>query len=246
VTRQANPRGIDLVQRPARVEASLWRRYRLESETDCREQLFNRYVGYARNLAGWLFTKRPPPKPELTDYQQFAYKGLLEAIDGYDPLRGAPFQSFARRRILGSISDGIARMSEISAMLRQRRRVEQERVRSLNQSTDESEKEPLSALSELAVGLAIGLILEGTRLIGTDDDPDPSPSAYDSLEYRQLQARLARVVQTLPEKEEAVIRHHYANGLSFTQIAQLLGLSNGRISQIHRSALERLRKRLGT
>jgi RNA polymerase sigma factor for flagellar operon FliA len=207
--------------------------------------LFNRYVGFARGLAAWLFTKRPPPKPELADYQQLAYQGLLQAIDGYDPLRGAPFQSFARRRILGNISDGIARMSEINAMLRQRRRIEQERVRSVVQTEHEGHTEPLAALSELAVGLAIGLMLEGTRLVGTDEDPDPAPSAYDSLEYRQLQARLAQAVQMLPAKEEAIIRQHYANGLSFSQIAQLLGLSNGRISQLHQSALERLRARIG-
>lgn len=244
MTREA-PRGIDLVERPARVEASLWRRYRLEAQAACREHLFNLYVGFARALAISRFRRRAPPKPELTDYQQFAYQGLLEAIEGYNPLNGAPFPSFARRRILGNISDGIARMSEIDAQISRRRMSGRERLRSLATSEKGKEPEPLSALSDVAVGLAIGLILEGTRLVGGDSHPDPAPSAYDSLEFRQLQTRLAEAVTALPAREQAIIRHHYANGLSFAQVAELLGLSRGRISQLHQSALERLRKRIG-
>ena len=245
MNRQETPRGIGLIERPARVEASLWRRYRLEEEAECREHLFNRYVNFARALAGRFFRKCTPPKPELADYRHFAYQGLLEAIDIYNPLRGAPFEYFARRRIVGSISDGIAHMSEREARISQRRRIERGRVRSLSQTETGKQRDPLSELSDLAVGLAVGLILEGTRLIGTDKDADPAPSAYDSLEYRQLQARLANAVQMLPAREEAIIRHHYANGLSFTQIAQLMSLSKGRVSQLHQSALGRLRGKIG-
>jgi RNA polymerase sigma factor FliA len=43
-----------------------------------------------------------------------------------------------------------------------------------------------------------------------------------------------------------VLRQHYETGLSFAQIAELLGVTRGRISQLHRSAIERLRKRIGT
>jgi RNA polymerase sigma factor for flagellar operon FliA len=42
------------------------------------------------------------------------------------------------------------------------------------------------------------------------------------------------------------VRQHYDHGLSFAQVAQLMGLSRGRISQLHRAALDRLRKRLRT
>ena len=42
-----------------------------------------------------------------------------------------------------------------------------------------------------------------------------------------------------------MIRQHYDNGLSFARIAEMLELSRGRVSQLHRSALTRLRKRIG-
>ena len=237
------PRGVDLVVRPARVEASLWRRFLFESEQSCREHLFNRYVDFARTLAGRRFSRRPKPRPELTDYQQFAYEGLLEAIDRFDPLVGAPFQSFARRRILGRISDGITRMSELGAQFSHRHRAERERLRSLVGRN--APPDALAALSQIAAGLALGLMLEDAGLAGGRDRPDPAPNAYDSLAFRQLQVRLGDAVGQLPESEAAVIRHHYSSGLSFVQVAELMGLSKGRISQLHHSALERLRKRLG-
>ena len=245
MSRESIPRGVDLVVRPARVEASLWRRFRFESEGGCREHLFNRYVDFARKLAGRHFSRRPTPRPELTDYRQFAYEGLLDAIDRFDPLVGAPFQSFARRRILGCISDGIARMSELGAQLGQRRRVERERMRSLADADRGLSSDALAALSQIAAGLALGLMLEDVGLAAGEDHPDPRPSAYDSLAFRQLQVRLSEAVAQLPEREAAVVGHHYSNGLSFGQIAELMGLSKGRISQLHHSALERLRKRLG-
>lgn len=238
-------RGLDLVVRPARVEASLWRRLRQESEPGCREALFDRHVALAKSIAARCFYRRRPPKPELGDYQQFAYEGLLQAIDRFDPMLGVPFDAYSRRRIIGSIADGVARMSELDAQQSTRRRIEQERLRSLDRSAPDDGGEAIPALAELAVGLAIGLMLEGTGLVVDETAADPRPSAYDSLEYRQLQLRLVDAVGKLPEKEALIVRHHYANGLSFAQIGQILNLSRGRISQLHHAALERLRKKLG-
>jgi RNA polymerase sigma factor for flagellar operon FliA len=46
-------------------------------------------------------------------------------------------------------------------------------------------------------------------------------------------------------RESVIVRQHYENGVSFTHIAQLLGLSKGRVSQLHASAVARLRARIG-
>lgn len=239
--------GMDLVVRPARVEASLWRRLRFEDEGECRETLFNRYAALARLLARRQSRRHPVLHADRGEFEQFAFEALLQAIDRYDPLRGIPFIAFARRRILGAMADGLARLSEIGAQLRSRRRLERERLRSL--TIAEAEAEPrddaLARLSELSIGLALGLILEGTRLFAGEEEPDPSPSPYESLEWRQLQARLAQEVGRLPAAEGSVVRQHYNHGLSFAQIAQLLALSRGRVSQLHSAAIQRLRKGIG-
>ncbi len=240
----ALPTGLDLVVHPNRAEASLWRRLRFEADNDCREPLFDRYVPLARAIAAAKFHQRRRAA-ERGDFEHFAYEGLLQAIDRFDPLLGVPFSAYARHRIVGAIADGLGKMSEINAQISQRRRLEQERMRSLAPADAAAADDPLSALSDLAVGLALGLMLEATSLMAANG-ADTRPTAYESLEWREMQARIAAELQKLPEKEAVIVRQHYHNGLSLAQIAELLHLSRGRISQLHRSALERLRKRIGS
>ena len=134
-------------------------------------------------------------------------------------------------------------MTEVDAQYSYRRRVENERTRSLGVDADAAD--PLRALADLATGLAMGLMLEGTSLVESANGADHRPNAYESLAWRELQALLVREIARLPDREAAVVRHHYENGISFTQIAALLGLSKGRVSQLHASALTKLRKRIG-
>lgn len=235
-----DPSGMELVVDPVRAEASLWRRFRFEDDLRLRETLFNRYFILAKTIAGRLFRQRMATRLDRGDFDQFACEGLLHAIDRYDPLRGVPFSAFARRRIMGNVADGIATMTEVDAQLSHRHRMEQERLRSITQPG----ADPLAILADLAVGLAMGLILEGTGLIDRGDATDSRPSAYDSLAWRETQSMLASEVGKLPDHEAIVVRQHYDHGLPFAQVAQLMGLSRGRISQLHRSALDRLRKRL--
>lgn len=248
---RAAPSGLALLVRPHRVEASLWRRFRLEEALECRGVLFDRYVGLARSIAARHYHRRFAKGIERGDFEQFAYEGLLQAIDRFDPLQGVPFGAYARRRIAGSVADGISKMTEVGVQISHRHRVEQERLRSLARARadvrDDSgpDEDALLALSDLALGLALGLMLEGTSLMEPADGLDTRPTAYETLEWREMQAGLVREVARLPAAEATVVRQHYDNGLSFAQVAELLGLSRGRVSQLHRAALDRLRKKMG-
>lgn len=235
--------GLQLVLVPPRVEASLWRRLRFENEARCRELLFSRYHALARAIARRQHARRPRHGADLGDMQQFAYEGLLQAIDRYDPLRGIPFGAFARRRIVGSIADGAARMSEVDAAWRQRRRHGAERAASLVEAEREPD-DPVATLAGLAAGLAIGLMIEGSAIPVGEDAPDPRPNAYQSLAWRELQALLVRGIGDLPEREAWIVRQHYEAGVSFTQIADVLGVSKGRVSQLHAAAIGCLRRQL--
>lgn len=237
-------RGVRLVTRPERVEALLWATLRFDNCQHAREPLFHLYRPYARTIAA----RHRPGGGDSTiacDAEQWAYEGLLQAIDSFDPLRGAPFPGFARRRIIGSIRDGLARSTEVNAQISIRRRLERERLRSLKEQSVDNGGGAIVRLTEIAVGLAVGLMLADTRLIGGDEAVDPAASAYDSLAWRQTLSQLSGAVAALPEREASVIIDHYEHGLSFAQIAELLGLSRGRVSQLHRSALLRLRKKIG-
>lgn len=249
MTRWRPRSGLQILAQAARVEASLWRRLRFERELPCRATLFDHYRPLARALAGRQVRLGRPPGVDPGDLEQFAYEGLLQAIDRFDPLKGVPFSAFARRRVLGAIVDGSGTLTEVAAQLGYRRRVEQDRVRALRLGSSAgnaaSAVDALSMLGDLATTLAIGLMIERSSSAEAGEVADPSPSAYDSLAWRQTQALLARAIETLPEREALIVREHYLNGVSLTHVAAIIGVSKGRVSQLHYAALARLRKVIG-
>ncbi|MFN4960446.1 MAG: sigma-70 family RNA polymerase sigma factor, partial [Burkholderiales bacterium] len=80
------------------------------------------------------------------------------------------------------------------------------------------------------------------HLLPIADGADPS----QINSFRQISERLAQVIKELPEKERMVVALHYQEDLSFREVATVLDLTPGRISQIHTQAMLRIRSVLGT
>lgn len=235
--------GLALLVMPDRAEASLWRRFRASGQRRLRESLFERYRRFAASLAR-RHGRRTQVAPDIqADLEQFAYRGLLEAIDRFDPARGAPFLAFATRRIAGSIVDGAASLDERGAQLRFRWRVERERLTSLRATGERRVDRPATEqLADLVTELALGLMLEAEERAAPDKLRGRPDNGFDNLAWRQTQSLLHERIDGLPEPERSVIRQHYQNDLLFTHIASLLGVSRSRVSQLHASALARLRR----
>lgn len=73
------------------------------------------------------------------------------------------------------------------------------------------------------------------------DEADPAEQAILNAERRRLMAALAQ----LSEREQTLLSLYYAEGLTYREIAEVLGISRSRICQLHTAALEALRRRLG-
>ena len=228
--------GLKLVERPQEVEASLWRRLRFEDEQDCRRRLFDRYHALARIIAHHQFRRRPAYGLDRADFEQLAFGGLLEAIDRFDPLRGTPFDAYARHRIRGAIADGIARSSELAAQYGHRRQIERERMTSVAPGGASSSSDFIMELTDMVSLLAIGLIAEAGR--GADAT---LPGAYDTVAWQEVQISVMQEMQRLPAIERSIIEQHYLKDVQFNHIARMLGVTKGRVSQLHRLALERMR-----
>jgi RNA polymerase sigma factor for flagellar operon FliA len=218
-----------------------------------RDQLFSRHAAFAKSIAHRHHRERSYGDLEVADLRQLAYAGLLEAIDRFDPRQDVPFRAFASHRISGSILDGMSKMNEMREQVSWRHRFRRERLQSLAQDNLDSmnTRDAVAALADLAVGLALGFMLEGTGMMASPDQnggqvPSLRATAYDSAAWRELVDRLRMELSALPEREETLLRRHYMEGMSFEHLGQLMGVSKPRVSQIHRAALELLRKRLAS
>jgi RNA polymerase sigma factor FliA len=228
-------------------ERRLWLDLRERDSVAARERLFSIYSPFAKRIARKHFLDRTSGDIEFPDLCQLAFAGLLEAIDRFDVTLGASFKTYATRRISGSILDGVAKTSEVRSQISFRNRIRAERARSLLRPEDVdggTANDALRALSELAVGLALGFMLEGTGLYASDDQPHHAPNAYESLAWKETITSMFSEVGSLAKREQDIIRYHYIEGLTFEQIGALLGVTKGRVSQVHKGALEQLRRRL--
>ncbi|MEO1045892.1 MAG: sigma-70 family RNA polymerase sigma factor [Pseudomonadota bacterium] len=238
-------KGLALVHDPMWTEADLWYRIAVRDEDDARQRLFTLYLPFAKKIAAREYHRRRNDNYDRADLEQWAMEALLQAINRFDPTRRIPFTAYARRRITGHIADGIASMSEVARQSRHYYLAERERLEHLKQGATGEDDDPLAALRRLAVGLALGAMLEGTRIYVDESQPSDLRNGYDQLLWKSTMERLDGAVDDLPPPKPFIIRQHYQNGVSFRQIAKLLKLSAGRISQLHREALSGLRQRLG-
>ena len=101
----------------------------------------------------------------------------------------------------------------------------------------------LQYVAEAGLAFALAWILEGTGMLQDGEKTEIVPF-YRSTELRQLRQRIVELVNALPAQERCVMQRHYFQQLTFQDVADMLGLSRGRISQIHRKALGRLKEQM--
>ncbi len=224
---------------PTQEEAALWAAARA-GDVAARGRLIDAYLPFARIMAARQYAARVDYDIEFDDYLQYATVGLIESVDRFDPAYGNLFKTFAAHRIQGAVANGLEQLSEKRVQIATRRRLLAER-RDCAATALGAGADLFQQLAEVALSLALGFTLEdaaGSAQAGAEAPPHP----YGALEMVQLRARLQALVAGLPPRERLVIKSHYLNHLPFNQIADSMGISKGRVSQLHRSALEQLRK----
>jgi RNA polymerase sigma factor FliA len=230
----------------ADVVRELWQQYQGSRDTGLRAQLIEHYLPFARMLAAKTYANRSQIELEFADYLQYASIGLVEAVDRYDPVFNAKFETFASLRITGAILNGVVSLTEKQEQISARKAILLERVKSLKleKSDVKNADAVFEHLAGLAIGLAVGFALEGTGMYQPDEESYVDNS-YRRIELKQLYKSIAASMEYLPENERRIIKLHYQQQLTFDKIADMLGLTKGRISQIHKSALTRLRDTFG-
>jgi len=219
-------------------EHELWAKYRSDSDRAAHEHLFFRYVPWARTVARDVYRRVRIPQMDWGDYAHNATIGLLEAMNRFDAGRGVDFIAYAKPRVRGAVFNGLRSYLAES----NRREYSGDRYRERLESFDAPElDDPLSQMISIVSGLGVGFLLDsGVSTEFSQSNVDASAMA----ERHQMDLALEGALANLPERERQVLMLHYYQYMPFVEIAELFGLTKGRVSQIHKSAIERIRAQL--
>ncbi|MBA4707108.1 sigma-70 family RNA polymerase sigma factor [Aquitalea aquatica] len=204
-----------------------------------RETLIESHLPLVRILAAQIFAKRIGDSFEFHDLFQWGVIGLLEAVERYRSDSGVMFKTYAEYRIRGEILDNLASTSEVASQMSARKKILRERAQNLE--VDDDASDPFEMLKSLSIGFAIGFMLEDSGLFQAEVEPEGQDLAYQSLELKQLKRSLLIHLQSLSVAQQKVLRLHYLQGVPFVEIAGLLAVSKGRVSQLHKEGLAALR-----
>ncbi len=219
----------------------LWQRLLHKKDRAAREELINHHLSLARAIAGSLFAGRPGSDVEYGDYLQYAIVGLIEAVDRYDPSQNASFAAYAAHRVYGAVLSGIEKLTERREQGALRKRLRDERAASIKSGVGRRDEDLFYEMVDVAIGLALGYMLDDSGLY-RDEDASTSDEPYHSVELKALRENVRTIVAALPDKERTIIQYHYYHYMSFTDIADILAISKGRVSQLHLQGLALLRQ----
>lgn len=221
-------------------EHLLWGRWREGREIAARNALVLKYSPWARMVARDVYMRVHSLGDAWRDCVQNALIGLLEAMDRFDPGRGIKFETYARYRVRGAVFNGLRTLRE--SLAQGSRACDQtstmlDRVESLD---DGATSDPLEAFVAMTVGLGLGFLLEAKSFPGRQGSVD----AYAELEKEEFSTAVIEGIQQLGKRDQAIVTLHYFHHVPFVDIALQLGVTKGRVSQLHKRALERLRAML--
>jgi len=241
----------------------LWDEYKSRGNPRAKEELIARYLPMVPVLAGRMAMKLSAVVG-YEDLVGWGVIGLIEAIEKFDPGRGVRFETYARTRIRGAMADGVREADWVPRSVRQNARRMAGAYAALERrlgrpATDEEAAAELGVspdkLQRMLADASRGAVLSLDEIVQMSEDgravtlldavPDlDSPDPVAVYELEDLRRRLARAFDELPERERLVVTLHYYDELTVREIAEILGVSEGRVSQLHTRAVLRLRARL--
>lgn len=213
-----------------------------------------------KNLVVYIAKKMTFHYDDLEDLIQVGTIGLIKAIDRYDPNQNTEFASFASPNIIGEIKHYFRDQKQLLKIPRRLQELHSKiksYVKEKTQQTGEppsiqtisrvfkiSEDDILECLEANQVTQITSLDApkyshqdQPTTLIETISKTDDSLSSLD----KEL---LHQSIDQLPSRDQTIIRYRFFHGLTQSQIAEKLHLSQMQISRILQSSLKKLKSHL--
>ncbi len=222
----------------------------LEQKPDV-EELITSHMELVRRIA-WQMHGRVHASVEVEDLVQIGYYGLVLAAQNYTVQEGASFASYAGLRIRGSIVDHLRKNSNLcrtTIQMQQRaKKVEHQLQMQLGRSpTSEEVAEKLGITDEEMMDWEQAFQANVHQSLDSVYDDfsiwfvSPENTPEENMSDGQLREILKTALRTLPEREALVIQLYYVEELNVYEIAEVLEVTTGRVSQIKKAAIGRLR-----
>ncbi|HEV8602888.1 MAG TPA: SigB/SigF/SigG family RNA polymerase sigma factor [Gaiellaceae bacterium] len=237
----------------------LLRRYHEQGDLAAREQLIEQYMSLVRSLA-----RRYSYRGEqLDDLVQIGAIGLIKAIDRFDLERGVELTTYATPNIIGEIKRhfrdkgwsvrvprGLQELNVQLSRLIEELTVELGRsptVPELAKAANADDEEVLEALESGRAYSSVSLSTSAGQDEEGDLDPLESLGAEEpQYEVSEDRAVLAPGFRVLDERERRILHLRFFKGLTQSQIAQQVGISQMHVSRLIRRALEKIRDEIAT
>ncbi|MCC6766318.1 MAG: FliA/WhiG family RNA polymerase sigma factor [Deltaproteobacteria bacterium] len=220
------------------------------------DTVLRRHLPLVRDVAHQVACRKPP-HVEVDELMSWGMEGLLDAYRRFRPDKHASFRTYARFRVRGVIMDNLRERDLLSRTAR-RKAVLLERTRAKLEAT--LGRAPGEAEIAATLRIDLGKLRSMTRetefgtvsvedLRTTDDRvyevdrhmPDHAADPLRAILGRERARLVNAAIGRLPEKEHAAVTLYYKSDRTMREVADALGLSESRVSQLHSQALGRLR-----
>jgi RNA polymerase sigma-B factor len=223
-----------------------------------REKLVDQYIGLVEFLAR-RFRNRGEP---LEDLVQVGTIGLLKAIDRFDLEREVEFSTYATPTIVGELKRHFRDKGWAVRVPRRLQELHLELTKIISNLGQELGRSPTVPEIAESAGISEETVLEGmeiahaysfTSLDAPIDSEDAESSSFadqmggedEQLENLEYRASLAPEMAKLPERERKILFLRFYRGMTQSEIAERLGISQMHVSRLLNRTLMRLREALG-
>ena len=241
---------------------ALWQAFSA-GDTSARDQLLRENLNLVHHVARQLSRALAAPA-DFDELVSCGTLGLMNALGAFDPARGLAFSTFAVPRIRGAILDELRRQDHVPRSIRRKTRDMAQTRETLTrifgrQPNDDEVAEHLGidrqtlwrwqADAESAVHVSLDhSASDGDSPVAPPEflSVDPDLSAEEDLNREQEREILKSALRQLKDQERIVLTLYYFEELKLHEIADVLGLTESRVSQIRTKALGRLRSQLAS
>ncbi|MGH3031170.1 MAG: SigB/SigF/SigG family RNA polymerase sigma factor [Gaiellaceae bacterium] len=245
---------------PEKADRELLRRYHEGGDLEARERLIEQYLPLVRSLAR-RYSYRGEQHEDLV---QVGCIGLIKAIDRFDIDRGVELTTYATPNIIGEIKRhfrdkgwsvrvprGLQELNVRLSHLLEELTVQLERSPSIAELAKAADVEEEEVLEALESGQAYATLSLSAPPAGGDDSSDLDPleslgEVEHEYEVSEDRAVLAPGLAALEERERKILHLRFFEGLTQSQIAQQVGISQMHVSRLIRRSLEKLRQEIAT